>query len=76
MSAAPVQEPQLEAKKDEAVVVVGSGGKGRLSKTNSGPSSGDKDRKLGGEEEGGEPARPTTTTTRTVISGQIGLSRL
>ena len=75
MSAAPVQEPQLEAKKDEAVVVVGSGGKGRLSKTNSGPSSGDKDRKLGGEEEG-EPARPTTTTTRTVISGQIGLSRL
>ena len=53
MSAAPVQEPQLEAKKDEAVVVVGSGGKGRLSKTNSGPSSGDKDRKLGGGGGGG-----------------------
>ena len=49
---APVQE--VELKKEEA----GGAGKGRLSKTNSGPSSGDKDKKTqeiqgAGEEEGG-----------------------
>ena len=45
---APVQE--VEVKKEEAggVSAPPGPGKGRLSKTNSGPSSGDKDKKVGG----------------------------
>merc|ERR1719445_824962 len=41
--ASSIQEVQVEAKKEEDKVP----GKGRLSKTSSGPSSGDKDKKLG-----------------------------
>ena len=44
MAAGPVQEVQADAKKEEEKVPA----KGRLSKTSSGPSSGDKDKKLGG----------------------------
>ena len=45
VSAGSVPEVQAEAKKEEDKAVPT---KGRLSKTSSGPSSGDKDKKLGG----------------------------
>ena len=44
MAAGPVQEVQADTKKEEEKVPA----KGRLSKTSSGPSSGDKDKKVGG----------------------------
>ena len=49
MAAGPVQEVQADTKKEEEKVPA----KGRLSKTSSGPSSGDKDKKLGGGGGGG-----------------------
>ena len=51
MAAGPVQEVQADTKKEEEKVPA----KGRLSKTSSGPSSGDKDKKLGGSGGGGAP---------------------
>ena len=45
-------EVQADAKKEEDKAVPA---KGRLSKTSSGPSSGDKDKKLGGGGGGGAP---------------------